>query len=38
LPRWRRKLGVPLLFVSHALDEVEQLADRIVRLDGAAKL
>lgn len=38
IPAWRRQLGVPLLFVSHATDEVEQLADRIVRLDGGSKL
>ena len=34
LERAPRELGVPLLYVSHAIDEVARLADRMLLLDG----
>jgi len=34
LKRVRDELAVPMLYVSHAEDEVRQLADRVIRLEG----
>jgi len=34
LKRVRDELAVPMLYVSHAEEEVRQLADRVIRLEG----